>query len=60
MNIFKYKIQSNGLFSISIRNENNKPYWQYKNLTFKEMLNKRNKYKNAINQLYKNEILINL
>ena len=37
MNIFKYKIQSNGLFSISIRNENNKPYWQYKNLTFKEM-----------------------
>tara|TARA_R100001198_G_scaffold65365_1_gene38626 strand:- start:238 stop:420 length:183 start_codon:yes stop_codon:yes gene_type:complete len=60
MNIFKYKIQSNGLFSISIRNENNKPYWQYKNLTFKEMLNKKNKYKNAINQLYKNEILINL
>lgn len=60
MNIFKYKIQPNGLFSISIRNENNKPYWQYKNLTFKEMLNKRNKYKNAINQLYKNEILINL
>ena len=50
MNIFKYKIQPNGLFSISIRNENNKPYWQYKNLTFKEMLNKRNKYKNAINQ----------
>ena len=60
MNIFKYKIKPNGLFSISIRNENNKPYWQYKNLTFKEMLNKRNKYKNAINQLYKNEILINL